>query len=398
MLRQTLQMVALCCGVLALTIPAQAQFRFSTEALFMNRDNGGSQQILNGPDAFTNGGHFNFQQGYRVIFGGSYGAYDVEFIGSQIHGWNSSSSGTLSHALAFDDTAANPVVFPTGIANTLAFTNSLYTAATTPTIEDNESERLKAGATYFIQGSSQFQDYQINIGSNPTRNPWRFGVGWRQMRLNESNAVGITGIFDALDTATGAVAPAPGNQPNDGLSHGAITGAGYSLRSGAPNGYDAVFPGGAGISPDTLRLYYASGTNNILNGVQVSGGYRFFPDSVISLEVLGRTGIYHNYAQGNVNEYLVGLMNDNSVYQRQFSASHNGVAFASSLGFKAAMPITDYISLTAGYEALYVANVALASAQLGGLSNTALGDRQYHVSSGDKIIIHGATVGLQVTW
>ncbi len=398
MLRRTLQIVVLCCGALGLTIPAEAQFRFSTEALFMTRDDGSRQQILNGPDAFSNGSSTNFQHGYRFIFGGSYGDYDVEFVGAQIENWNSRSSGTLIRALAFDDTAANPVVFPGGLANTLAFTNSLYTAATAAGVEDNESERLQAGATYFVTGSSRFQDYQINIGTNPTRNNWRFGLGWRQMRLNEGSTVGITGIFDALDTDSGDVAPAPGNEVNDALSNGAITGAGYTLRSGTANGYNAVFPGGVGVSPDTLQLYYASGSNNILNGVQVCGGYQIASESLLTLEVFSRTGIYHNYAQGNVGEYLIGSVNDNSVYQRNFSASRNGVAFASSLGFKAAVPVTDYISFTAGYEALYVANVALASTQLGGLSNSPFGDRQYHVRNGDKIIIHGATLGLQVTW
>ncbi len=398
MLRRTLQMVAMCCGALGLTIPAEAQFRFSTEALFMTRDDGSTQQILNGPDAFSNGSSTNFQHGYRFIFGGTYGDYDVEFVGARIEDWNSSSSGTLIRAVAFDDTSTNPVVFPGGPANTLAFTNSLYTAATNVGVEDNESERLQAGATYRLTGSSQFQDYQLNIGTNPTRSNWRFGVGLRQMRLNEGSTVGITGIFDALDADSGDVAPAPGNEANDALSHAAITGAGYTLRSGAANGYNAVFPGGVGVSPDTLQLYYASGSSNVLNGVQMGGGYQIASESAISLEVFGRTGIYHNYAQGNVGEYLIGSVNDNSVYQRNYSNSRNGVAFAGSLGFKAALPVTDYISFTAGYEALYVANVALASTQLGGLSNNPFGERQYHVRSGDKIIIHGATLGMQVTW
>jgi hypothetical protein len=398
MLRRTLQIVALCCGALGLTIPAEAQFRFSTEALFMSRDNGRNQPILDGPDAFSNENSTDFQHGYRFVFGGTYGDYDVEFVGAQIENWSSGSSGTLVRALAFDETAANPVVFPGGLANTLAFTNSLFDAATDVGIEDNESERLQAGATYIVTGSSQFQDYQINLGSNPTRNHWRFGVGWRQMRLHEGNTVGITGVFDALDTDSGDVAGDLGNEANDALSNGSITGAGYTLRSGLANGYDAVLPGGAGVSPDTLQLYYASGSKNILNGVQVCGGYQFPSESAFDLEVFGRTGIYHNYARGSVGEYLIGSVNDDSIYQRNFSDSRHGVAFAGTLGFKAAVTVTDYITFSAGYEAMYVANVALASAQLGGLSTSTLGDRDYHVRNGDKIIIHGATLGMQVTW
>lgn len=398
MLRRTLQIVALCCGVLGLTIPAQAQFRFSTEALFMSRDDGGGQQILNGPDAFSNGGSTDFEPGYRFILGGSYDNFDVEFIGAQIDNWNYRSTGTLVDPLAFDDTAANPIVFLGGTANTLAFTNSLFDAATDAGVEDNESEHLQGGARYVVNGSSQFQDYQINIGTNPSRSNWRFGMGWRQMRLHESNSVGITGIFDALDSDSGEVEGDATNEANDALSDGSITGAGYTLRSGTGNGYNAFDVVGVGVAPDTLQLYYASGTNNILNGVQANGSFQIASESDLSLEVFGRAGIYHNYAQGNVGEYLIGSVNDDSVYQRTYSGSRNGVAFGSSLGFKAAVPVTDYISFTAGYEALYLANVALAPNQLGGLSNSPLGDREYHVHTGDRLIMHGATLGMVVIW
>ena len=362
----------------------------------MDRDNSGGQPLLIGRDSLSSGGSTDIQTGYRFTLGGSYDAYDVEFIGDQIDGWRSSSTGTLADPLVFDDTAANPVVIAIPPANTLAFTNSLYSAATSAGVEALESERLQAGATYVVEGASRFQDYQINIGTNPTRNPWRFGIGWRHMRLNENNGVGITGIFDALDTDDAAVAGDATDDLNNALSHGAITGAGYSLRSGTGDGYDAFDVGI--VSPDTLRLYYASQTNNILNGAQVSGGYLLFPEGVVNVEVLARAGIYHNYAQGSVSESLVGLVNDDSVYTRAFTDSRNGVAFGGALGAKAAVPVTDYISLTAGYEALYVANVALAPAQLGGLSNSQIGERRYSVQGGDKIIMHGATLGLMVTW
>ena len=396
MLRRSLQIVALCCGAFGLALPAQAQFRFSTEALFMDRDNNGSQSLLNGPDSISSGGNTGFGNGYRFTFGGSYGDYDVEFIGAQLENWDYSSAGTLVNPLIFDETANNPIVVVAPPANTLAFQNSLFDAATAVGVEDLESERLQAGATFFSKGSSRLEDYQINFGNNPSQSNWRFGLGWRQMRLNESNNVGITGTFDALDTDDAAVAGDATDEPNNMLSDGAITGAGYSLRSGSADGYDAadVLPGG----PDTLQLYYASGTNNILNGVQASGGYRLFPERLINVDLTGRVGMYHNYAQGNVGEYLIGSVNDDSIYQRRFNASHNGVAFGGSLGAKASLPVTDYISLTAGYESMLVTNVALAPAQLGGLSNTPFGERQYRVRAGDRLILHGVTVGMLVTW
>ena len=397
MLRRTLQIVALCCGALGLTIPAQAQFRFSTEALFMDKSNGSSQPMVSGPDSLSNEANSGIQVGSRFTFGATYDAYDIEMIGSQIQGWKGSSSGTLSNLLIFDDTANNPVVVPVPPANTLAFTNSLRDAAILAGVEDLESERLQAGARYFINGSSRLQDYQVNIGTNPTCNPWRMSVGWRQMRLNENSGFGITGVFDALDTATGAVSGDPGNIENDALGNAALIAAGYSLRSGAGDGYDAFdVPGG--VAPDDLSIYYASTTQNILNGVQVSGGYQLFPEGALSVEIFGRTGIFQNKTRGNVGEYLIGSVNDDSSYQRTFSQTRNGVAFGGTLGLKAALPVTDYISLTAGYEAMYIANLALAAGQVGGLSNNPLGERFYTIDNGDTLIIHGATVGMQVTW
>lgn len=395
MLRKTLQILGLCCGVLGVAFPTQAQYRFTAERLYMFRDDSG-RPVLNGPDSIQTGDNDKYDNGFRLTIGGSFDQYDLEFIASQLEDWDHRSSGVLANPLVFDDTANNPVVVPVPPANTLAFTNSLYTAATTAGVEDLESERLRAGAIYEVSGSSKFQDYQINFGSNPSMNLWRVSLGWRQMRLNEGSNVSVTGVFDAIDTDDAAVAGDATDDPNNALSDGALTGAGYVSYSGAGDGYDAfdVFPG----APDTLRLFYGGGTENILNGVQFSGSYLLLPESLINLELTGRAGMYHNYAQGNVNEYLIGSVNDDSVYRRNFSSSTNGVSFGGSLGMKASMPITDYISLTMGYEALYVTNLAIASRQLGGLSDSFLGDRQYRVKTGDHLLLHGLNVGMLLTW
>lgn len=395
MLRRSLQIIALCVGALGLALPAQAQFRFSAEALFMDRDNDGGRQMLNGPDSISSGGNNGFQTGQRFTLGASYDVYDLEFIAAQVYGWNYSSTGTLASPLIFDDTATNPL-FALPAPNTLAFTNSLFNAATTVTLEDNESERLQAGATWAVNGSSNFQDYQINVGTNPTRNPWRVSLGWRQMRLNEANGVGIRGTFDALDTATGAAPGDPGDEPNNALSDDALTGAGFSLMSGTGNGFDASALPPTG--PDTLLVYYQSGTQNLLNGAQVSGSYDLLPDSSIDLTLLGRVGIFHNDAKAALGEYLVGSLHDDSVYQRTYAQSKSTVAFGGTLGASALFPLTDYISATLGYEATFISNLALAPSQVSGLSDSPLGTRNYSVDTSGKLIMHGATLGLQVNW
>lgn len=395
MLRRTLQIIALCVGAFGLALPAQAQFRFTAEALFMDRDNDGGRQLLNGPDSISSGGDNGFQTGHRFTLGASYDAFDLEFIAAQIYGWDYSSTGTLTSPLIFDDTATNPL-FAVPAPNTLAFTNTLYNAATAITVEDDESERLKAGATWYVNGSSNFQDYQINVGTNPTRNPWRVSLGWRQMRLNEANGIGISGTFDALDTATGAAPGGFGDGPNNALSDGALTDAGFSLLSGTGNGYDASAQPPEG--PDTLLIYYQSGTQNLLNGAQVSGSYDLFPESPIDLTLLGRFGVFNNEASATLGEYLVGSQHDDSVYQRTYAKTKNTVAFGGTLGATAMFPLTDYISATMGYEATFVSNLALAPSQVSGLSNTPVGARNYSVNTSGQLILHGATLGLLVTW
>ena len=253
------------------------------------------------------------------------------------------------------------------------------------------TERLLAGAKSLIQESTSLDDYQINFGSNPNLYNWRFGMGFRQMRLSQTGSSSLTGIFDAPD-----VNPALPDDANNGLSDAALTAAGYTLRSGSANGYDAI--GVVGASPDTVRLLYQQGAQNTLNGVQINGGYQFFPESEFNVLMYGRAGIFHNRSSGNVGEYLIGSVNDNSVYQRTFNGTRNGVAFGGTLGIKGDWALTQYISLSAGYEANLLANVALAQNQLHGLSNNTFGDRVYLVNNGNKLVFHGLTLGLTLFW
>lgn len=396
MLRRTLQWMALGFGVVGLAVPSQAQFRFSAEALFMDRDSDGSTPVVAGPDAFSSGGNYDPQTGFRFTLGGSFDNYDVEFIASQFDDWNMSETGVLGNPLVFDETANNPVVVAVPPANTLGYVNSLFDAATS-TDELTESERLQAGATYFSEASSRLQDYQINFGSNPNKYLWRFQIGWRHMRLNEDSATGIRGTFDALDTDDAAQAGDATDDPNNALADGAIAGAGFGLVSGNGDGYNAVAVGGA-VAPDTLMLYNDSGTSNILNGVQLSGGYSLFPENLVSLDLIGRLGLFHNYAQGRFSEALIGSGNDNSIYRRSFSDSRHGVAYSGSLGAQASVPVTDYISLSLGYEVNYVGNVALAPSQYDGLSTTPLGARRFSLRNSDSILFHGVNAGLKVVW
>ncbi|RLS51108.1 MAG: hypothetical protein DWH91_19890 [Planctomycetota bacterium] len=376
------------------TTPAQAQFRFNVEAVFMDRNDGDGGTLIEGQDSISSTPAYDFQTGYRFTLGGSFQQFDVEVIGMQIDDWDSRSSGTLVSELVLDDTADNPIVVPVIPANQLGF-NALVKVAANSADETSESERLQSVGTWFVDGTSRFRDYQVNIGTNPKQYPWQLSVGYRQLRLDETQGFGVTGTFDALDSDDAAVFGDLANDANDSLSHGALIDAGFSLRQGAGDGYDAF---DTDVGPDQLQLYYANSTKNTLNGAQVSGSYSLHPGDMADISIFSRAGIYHNQMRAELGEYLIGSGNDDSMYEATIRGDKHGVAFSSSLGLKLAIPVTDYISLTGGYEAIYVANLALASNQNDGIEYGPLGNRRYSVQNGDKLIMHGATLGMLLTW
>ncbi len=58
----------------------------------------------------------------------------------------------------------------------------------------------------------------------------------------------------------------------------------------------------------------------------------------MSVDLIGRLGLFHNYAQGRFSEALIGSGNDNSIYRRSFSDSRHGVAYSGSLGARPPSP------------------------------------------------------------
>lgn len=258
MRRCSTMLVVLLAGWLMAGGTAHAQIQASADYLIFARQDSDSGHFLSGPQGISGGNNPGFASGYRFGIVGGYDQYEVEALFSQIDGWASSQNRVLTNGLSFDDAAANPFVFPGGPANVIAFRNSLFDAATrnagVGANETLEGEMLQPGAIARLKTNGRYRDFELNLGMNRTKNWYRFGIGYRNIKLNDRTQFATIGTFDAVDVDDGAVAGGAGNDPNDGLSDAALVAAGFELTSGSADGYDAAAAAGG---PDTLAVFYA---------------------------------------------------------------------------------------------------------------------------------------------
>lgn len=376
---------------------ARAQLFFSAEAVFMDRNNEGGSPIIGGPEAVSLGDQsYGAEPGYRLRLGGFFEGWQFDTSFTQIEPWTTSSSGVFANPVVFDDEAGNPLVADP--ANTLLFAGGLRSAALSSLAgadESTEGELLLAGSTYALESRSNYRDFELNFGTNENCSRWRFAAGYRHIRLDESSGFSMLGLFNAIDSATGFVPGDAGNVGNDGLSHNALDDAGFGLISGGADGYDAeLSPDGA----DTLQYTINGSTYNELNGAQFVIGYRMLDGAWLTIDALGKAGIYRNNVSGRLVETIVGSGNDNSVYRQGFADDDISAAFAGNVGLRGIVSLTDYINVTGGYEVLFLSGVALSDDQPSGLRRSSTGTTIYAVNTNGALIAHGGTVGLEFLW
>jgi hypothetical protein len=382
---------------LAWSESAFAQIQFEADYLFLRQSGRDSTSFINGPDGLSSGKtDFGFQSGYRFGISGGGTWWEVEAVFAQVDGWDSTANTVMTRPLVFDD-ATNGFVAP---ANTIAIPNSLLQAATNPNAgginEMQEIEHLQAGGFAQLKASSRYRDFELNFASNRNRSWYRFGIGYRNLQLNEGAGFLARGTFDAIDSATGDTFGNPGNVSNDGLSDAALQQAGLSLVSGTADGFNAAAV--PNLGPDTVTLLYHGSAANELNGIQALFAARLIPTDLFLLEGIFKAGVYHNSVRSNVSELIAGSVNDDSVYGRNFSDRKGTASFVGTVGLRGLIPLTDYISLVSGYEALFLTGVALGTDQFQGVHTNALGARTYSAKANDSTILHGGNVGLQVSW
>lgn len=378
-----------------------AQMWADAEWLYFARLSGSDVPVVSGPNGLSTDNDGS-GSGYRFTLGGAIGNYEIEASFLNIEGLSSNSTGTLTNALSFDDQANNATVFNGGVngpapANTLAISSALFRAATYAGAGDNETleaEFLLPGATVALESYTDIRSGEITFGTNRNLRPWRLGIGYRTWIVSDGSSSLISGTFDARDIDDNQTTGGLANDANDALSHAALTNAGFGLVGGGADGFDAIAAGG----PDTLTIFDNGYARNELHGAQLTGAYQLFPLEWLTLEVIGRAGLYYNNVQGSVLEQLAGSVNDDSIYQRAFSGKKSAASFVGTLGFRGLFPITDYISVIAGYEAIFMGGVALGAKQFEGVSTTPLGAEYYDPRSSNHLILHGGNLGLQVTW
>lgn len=392
-----LSVVAAC-----LSVGSQAHAQFFAEAdwIFLSRDNDGDVGFITGPESLApNSADFDYRPGVKLTVGAGFFDYQVDFSFSEIDSWQGFTSGTFANPIVFDDEFGNAFIAP---ANRIVSTNALFQAATytdgmpmSMADETLEIEHLQAGATYSVSSVADFRDFELNFGSNRDQ-LWRWGVGYRHIKLDERNTLMVSGVFDAIDSDDGVSDPMDmNNDPNDGLSHAALTAVGLTNVSGAADGFDA-FNAMNGV--DTVTYISNGLADNEMHGAQISLIGTIFNGEWITLEGIGKVGIYRNSISAGVTETIAGGGNDDSIYQRSLTDERREVAFAGNLGVRGVISLTDYINLVAGYEALFLNGVALASEQTHGLGMNALGATTFTAQTYGSVIAHGGRLGLELLW
>lgn len=371
----------------------QAQMFFEADAVFFNRRGGntGGAYLL-GPDAAVISGPGNsYEPGYRLVLGGMLDQWQIDAALTQVSPWEGFASGGLTQMVILDDTFGNPVVDPGGLANRLAIPNALFDAAALQFDEQTESERLQGGGNWTYYDRANYRDFEINLGSSRNMSPWRFSVGYRHIRYDGRNQFTMSGVFDAIDTADGAVFGDLTNQPNDAL-------AGTSLIAAGMTGFGQFDALATGNGPDTLLYAHRSRADNELNGAQTTFVWRMIDSPWVTIEGIGKAGLFHNNMQASLVETVWGTGNGTAQYTRSFNDRRTGAAFAGNVGMKAILSLTDYMNLVGGYEFVFLAGLGTPGNQAYGLGTDTLGARTFRAHNSSDLVIHGGTVGVEVNW
>jgi len=396
MRRTTLLLFAL--GLAGLSAPnhasAQSMFWFDAGYLFWGRANTSDRTFITG-GAGSASADYGLGNGYRLALGATLDRYEVEAIFTRVEGWGDGSGGVLASPLALDNTAGNPILFPGGAA-TLGFANGLFDAATLAA-ETSEGEFLVPGAATSSRFAGDLRDIQVNLSQSRLCNFIRWGVGYRNLRILDGGGFTVAGTFNALDVDDGLGPGAPANNdPNDQLAHASLLAAGYTNVGGLGDGYDAIYP----LVPtaDGLTALFNGQADNNLNGVQLTMAVGGSPTTFLTIDGFLRVGLFHNQVQGSYYELLSGSRDDDSVYYRGFAERRNRAAFGVNPGFKLSLDVTEFISITTGYELLFLTGVANGPDQIGQARQGLLGAPVYVLDSSGTFFGHGGNIGLQIRW
>ncbi len=148
-----------------------------------------------------------------------------------------------------------------------------------------------------------------------------------------------------------------------------------------------VFPGGA---PGDYPPFWTTSTTNNLYGVQLGVEARIWEFDRFSVEGAIKAGVFDNVAS-----QVTGISLQKVVYPA--SATVNRPAFAGEASVRLKYQVDERLTLKVGYEALWLAGVALAAAQVRetytGATVSALG-----VDTGSNVLFQGITFGVDYSF
>lgn len=382
-------------------IPAEpaTQFTAGVDFLIYTRDVDlqSPSNAIAGPDAGLlrfDSADFERQAGFRAFLSMKADGLRVDAVYSEIGEWDHYRIGRLTSGVSFDDgigsewTGANSV-------NLSTLFPSLHRAATGALGGDaDEFEGLSPSASfnadtaplYELLYESEMATFELNAFTIDDESPYRWGLGYRNLELDEVAGVTITGTFRAVDIAA----------PNGGLSHASLTGpGGMTLLGGVANGFEDE-TSNPSFASDILAISNNARTSNRMNGIQALLERRVMYWGGWTIDGVLKAGAFHNQARGIIDEVYVGtdpVSGENSVYGRTLTDSEDCLSFIGSVGFNSYIPLSEHWSFTSGYEGMFLTDVALAPDQNAGVTGGV-----YNVNSNGHVIIHGGRLGLQFAY
>lgn len=378
----------------------ETQFSAGADVLVYTRDvnlQRPTPSIL-GPDAgllsFGNS-EFDPEVGYRAFLSMRTSGFRVDAVFSEIGAWKYNETGSLTQGVAFDNGIGGAWAGANFINATTLF-QPLFAAAS-PALggEGDEQDGLSPNAafgadalpTYELLYESDLSTFELNGLTNRPSGTYQFGIGYRNLELDEVAGVSLNGTFRAVDVLA----------PNGGLSHGALTGpGGLTFLSGTANGFEDE-TSNASTLPDILSMQSFARTSNDLNGMQAVFEQRLMYWHGWRIFGVLKAGAYHNSARGSVVDTYTGRdpdpTGDTSTYGRTLSDSESTVSFVGTAGLNTTLPIGPNWSLTGGYEVMFVTGVALAPDQASGISGGT-----YNINADGDVMIHGGRIGLQFAY
>jgi hypothetical protein len=148
-----------------------------------------------------------------------------------------------------------------------------------------------------------------------------------------------------------------------------------------------IFPDGP---PDDYPPFWTTSTTNNLFGVQLGIEGKIWERDRFSLEGQLKAGLFDNVAS-----QLTGISLEKAVHPA--SATANSLAFAGEAGVQLKYRLDQRRALKLGYEALWLAGVALAPAQINE-TFTASTVSALGVNCGSNVLFQGATFGLEYSF